>query len=235
MRIAVCLSGQGRTFSEPQPDSRGSQFPPSVPNIIENLIIPTGADVFCHFWNTTGPGLDPWGLCRKLKPKECLVEEQIVFDNGLWESRWKDEPEEFGYDISEKRYQTVHSMYHSIYQANLLKSLYESENNFKYDCVIRSRVDLAFDRVFTLDEFLGAPEAIWLCNKEERPSGMSYADLFAFSTSERMDYYSECIHNLPDILREGTSLLAENILHDHLKNEEVKISNYSYSVVREPR
>jgi hypothetical protein len=199
-------------------------------NVVEKLVIPSKADVFCHFWNTVGENLIPYKLCEQVGPKLAEIEEQIYFDECLWDH--------IGYTtraVDGTRYQHVHSMYYSIYRANELKKRYERENGFVYDCVVRSRTDLYFDKEFTLDEFLSDPNAIWLSNFEQRPQGMSYADLYAFSTSERMDYYSGCYLSLPTLLCNGKTLLAENILYEYLKQQEVKLSGHTYSVVRVPR
>jgi hypothetical protein len=199
-------------------------------NVVEKLITPTQADVFCHFWNTTGDNLVPYRICEQVDPKLAEIESQIHFDEYLW-----DHIDYTTKDVDGVRYQHVHSMYYSIYRANELKKRYEREKGFVYDCVVRSRTDLCFDKEFTLDEFLSNPSAVWLSNFEQRPSGMSYADLYAFSNSIGMDIYSKCYENLPDLIRQGNTLLAENILHDYLQNEVVKLSNHTYSVVRVPR
>ena len=74
------------------------------------------------------------------KPKNHIVEQQRVdiAPQGL-------SHEEF-----------VHySMFYSIWKANELKKEYEKKNNFKYDCVIKSRFDVAlFDKLDVMNQNL---------------------------------------------------------------------------------
>jgi hypothetical protein len=199
-------------------------------NVVEKLVVSTQADVFCHFWNTVGENLAPYSLCEQVNPKLAEIEAQIHFNEDLW-----DHIDYTTKEVDGVRYQHAHSMYYSIYRANELKKRYERENGFVYDCVVRSRTDLYFDKEFTLNEFLSDPDAIWLSNFEQRPCGMSYADLYAVSNSANADIYSGCYLNLPRLIKQGNTLLQENLLYEYLKQYRVKLSDHTYSVVRVPR
>jgi len=216
VKTAVCLSGQARFVSQ------------NFENLLGNLILPTEADVFCHFWDTSGETLEPYKAVDVFRPVDCVLEPQRIFD---------EDAERFirpQYRLNPRRYQTVHSMYYSIWQANQLKWEHEQKHGFLYDCVIRSRTDIAFDRVFSFAEFGTNPEAVWLRRYGESPAGRACSDLFAFSNSEQMDVYADCFNHLPGLLEEGGHLFAETILHSYLSPRcTIKLSKMRYEIVRD--
>jgi hypothetical protein len=215
VRTAVCLSGQARFISK------------NFQNILDNLILPTGADVFCHFWNTESEILEPYKAIEVFNPQLYMIERQKTFDDSSWGVVRSD------YGFSPKRYQDIHSMHYSISQANVLKQHHERKQGFVYDCVIRSRTDIAFASPFDLSEFNQNPNQIWLCNLEQGPAGdMACADLFAFSNSEQMNFYSNCFTNLPGLLQTHQHLFAETLLHAYLTPKNIALSKMRYSIVR---
>jgi hypothetical protein len=216
VKTAVCLSGQARFIGQ------------NSSNLLGNLILPAEADVFCHFWDTSGENLEPYKAVDVFRPVDCLLEPQKVFNEDAQRFiRPKYKPNLW-------RYQTVHSMYYSVWQANLLKQEYEQRQGFLYDCVIRSRTDIAFDRVFNFAEFETNREAVWLRQYGESPAGKSCSDLFAFSNSGQMDMYAGCFNHLPDLLEEGGHLFAETILHSYLRPRcTIALSKMGYEIVRD--
>lgn len=217
MKTAVCLSGQARFISQ------------NFENLLGNLILPTEADVFCHFWDTSGENLEPHKAAEVFKPTDCLLEPQKVFDEGA--QRFIRPEYRFA---NPRRYQNIHSMYYSIWRANLLKREYEQKYGFSYDCVIRSRTDIAFGQTFDFAEFKTNQDALWLRQYGESPAGISCSDLFAFSNSQQMDVYSACFTHLSELLEEGGHLFAETILHSYLSPRcDIALSKMRYSVVRD--
>ena len=98
-------------------------------------------------------------------------------------------------------------MYYSIYMSNSLKKQHESFFNFKYDLVIRCRMDLWFEGAYFGDTIKDVADnnVIYLAPNEniDRPfneamkkrlneQGISYmpSDQFAYGSSAAMDYYS---------------------------------------------
>jgi hypothetical protein len=49
-------------------------------------------------------------------------------------------------------------MYYSIYKSNELKKQYEIENNFKYDYVIRLRMDVQFEYELDIEDIVNTRE-----------------------------------------------------------------------------
>ena len=169
MRTAVCLSGQARFISE------------NYQNLLDNIILPTNADVFCYFWDTTGEISEPDKAVEVFAPKNHAIEPQKIFDESCLKFIRAD------YGGGSNKYQRMHSMYYSTLQANLLKQKYEQDHGFLYDCVIRSRTDISFKSAFDSSELNQNPQAIWLCNFDRSAAGTSCADLFAFSASKLMN------------------------------------------------
>jgi hypothetical protein len=138
-RIAVCLSGELRTYKA------------ALPNIkyyFDNMLIPAGKkvviDYFIHTWDTNTwkshetPGKNPvWeapdpveidiNLIRKyLNVIDYKVEAGLTGEKlGLWRA-----------------------LFHSMYYSNYLKRKYELENNIKYDMVFKHRFDIALNPTY---------------------------------------------------------------------------------------
>lgn len=83
-------------------------------------------DIFICTWTSK----DDKKILSTYKPKKYIIQPQIDFKSSKL--------------IEEKNYgmyiiQKVLSMFYNIEQCNKLKSDYEEENSFKYDCTIRYR------------------------------------------------------------------------------------------------
>lgn len=125
MRVALCLSGQVRALDA------------NLHTILDNLVAPCDADVFCHFWDS-GPGGRERAeeAVARLRPKAFDIVEQIDFT------------------LHPGRGHTprTRSQFYSIKQANNLKRQIEAKENFVYDFVIRTRTDLLINKAFRPEE-----------------------------------------------------------------------------------
>ena len=191
IRVALCLSGQMRTFRE------------CYKNLKKNILIPLKPDVFIHTWKYTGvttkASKDVRGeeitlsiLDELYSPKKVVIEE------------FKDEYSKELNDIKipeilavkgEKDYKGQLPMFYKMYQCNKLKSQYEKENDLLYDVVIRLRPDLKICRRLPKKVFKDL-NAIWT----EGISDKRYrcCDRFAVSNSVNMDYYTSVWEHLRD-------------------------------------
>ncbi len=208
MKVALCLSGQVRTFRR------------CFPSQYKKLIAPFKSDVFIHTWmysgsyfrdarhhhytddydislyekyNTDEYLTDSACLAKLYKPKKLLIE--------------KPEKQRFIDKSPKASFFNALMMYYSIYKANELRQQYEIELGFKYDLVIRCRFDL---RVNAFDIKDAKPNIIYLApnqllkfdrisariNKpveqiiEDSKNGFMPSDQFAAGSSEAMNYYS---------------------------------------------
>lgn len=206
-KIALCLSGQPRYLEE------GFKQ-------LSKIILNYDVDVFIHTWwddsyvnkvfdfspmntyNRTGVWeYNTKELIQSLyTPKKIIIEPQKDFNKHVNVNFEKQSP------IS------LYSMYYSILQSNKLKTEYENENNFKYDCVIRSRFDILIN-TFNLELDSIDLTKIYVSGEiNPYPN-----DQFAFSNSKNMDYYSDLFNNIDYYYNNGfREFVNEKILKYHL-------------------
>jgi hypothetical protein len=144
MRVAVCLSGMVRTLAK------------TCPSIKQCLIEPYKADVFIHTYDKMGIRdlpVSPGWLSSLLRPKALKIQpyEEWVptfkqerdrlysYPGPVWplnvtpESRWK---------LANILAQVWH-----VHQCDLLRREQEAREGFKYDLVIRARMDNLFTMI----------------------------------------------------------------------------------------
>jgi hypothetical protein len=196
MKIAICFSGGIRSFLT------------CYPSIYKNLILPLNADIFFHLWSQ--PFFNKYDLsfnsfkfqedeCNQEKVYEILNKENKVKDFVIDEFSpdWQDyiikkciDPAILDkFNSKDKDYAiSAICMYYKIYAANNLKKNFEEHNNFKYDIVIRARLDFLWHTKFNLDDFICDNNQIILvkdsyCTKAKWMGN----DKFFASTSLNMD------------------------------------------------
>ncbi len=242
MRVALCLSGQTRTFE--------NVFYTQFTHIIKKY----KTDIFIHTWLYNGlypKTPDNLHYCREYKienhdryltndylndkrllelyiPKKCLLEypEKNYFIGKI--------------QSENKQFFNALMMHYSIYSCNELKKQYEIDNSFLYDIVIRCRFDLFFQRC---DLVLKDYNTIYLpphanvnnpftdsMKRILEKDGPSYMpnDQFAYGSSSAMDYYSSLYKNY--IKKQSMyPNHPEGMLSDHLwkfnKNYKIEINS----------
>jgi len=117
-RVAVCLSGEARHYRQ------NVKF-------IRNFLAGSEVDVFFHFWESP----DQHFIADALAPKAYLFEPRTAVPEPPPRAR----PEKF---ISPDRDRNVMSALYSMRRANGLKQAYEEEQGFRYDVVVRLRLDV---------------------------------------------------------------------------------------------
>lgn len=144
MRIAVCLSGQPRTIDK------------ATPNILNYFSGHHEFDFFCQSWNYN---------TYKRKKSDPAPEEQPVYWEGdeqvdeewLREQLMAFKPKKLAIQGKDQLKEPFFwgSLLYSFMYANHMKRMYEIENNFRYDCVVKSRYDLIFppDKKFFEGDF----------------------------------------------------------------------------------
>lgn len=207
MKVALCLSGQTRTFSS------------CYASWLKYIIDPLKPDIFVHTWLYSGKYrrraedfhytakpfdygrydealsdrfLVDQSFLRLLKPKKCSVE----FPDR----------ERFMRLLPADRGSFFNSlmMHYSIGRANDLKREYECELGFRYDVVIRLRFDLRVVHL-EIEDHLGGTilprnqlmpavarktSGNMVDYRFREESGFMINDQFAYGSSEAMDWYS---------------------------------------------
>ena len=81
-----------------------------------------------------------------------------------------------------------------MWKSSQLKQMYEKNHNFKYDCVIKSRFDVALlDELDVMNQNLNYINSPDVCGN---PNVIS--DWFNFSNSDNMDVYLDVYNNMPE-------------------------------------
>lgn len=223
MRVALCISGQ------PRNTTRG------IPNILKNLNFEF--DVFQHGWwdsNSSNslftksnaaklndvvsePVHNNWisKMYENFNMKKLLLETQVPFSVP---------------DILEKRkayfanaFNICSSLY-GIYKCNELKKEYENQNNFKYNFVIRIRLDFGFLEPIDIKNY--DPNIIYV------PSDFGlkrygFNDQFAIGSSSNMDVYSDAYNHIVDILNSG---FDDPMGHEQLIQRHLEINNIKFKL-----
>ena len=117
------------------------------------------------------------------------------------------------------------SQYYNLFHSNRLKTLYERQNNFTYDLVIRARTDYYFYRGLTDLELETQPNTVYIPDIWDF-EGVSSG--FAYGQSTAMDTYS----NLFNKIREY-NLEHKFVFHpESLKGYHIKQSGLERQVVK---
>ena len=220
MKIALCISGQ------PRNTTRG------IPNILENLKF--DFDVFQHAWwdNNSASELftksnaaklndvvsehvnNDWisAMYRNFNIKKLYLETQIPFNvPSLLESRKTYYANAFN----------ICSSLYSIYKCNELKKEYENQHNFKYDLVIRTRLDFGLSEPINIEKY--NTKTIYVPS-DFGTNRYGFNDQFAIGSSYNMDIYSEAFNNIEYILESGYTdpMGHEQLIQKHLENNKIE-------------
>ncbi len=229
MKIAVCFSGGIRSFES------------CYPSIYKNIIKPLNADIFAHLWSM--PLLDllkeqdivqfklqndechPRDVILKLNPKLYKVYEyNEFFENYIREKGIQDElfikQEKKDYAIS------ALSMYYKILECNKLKQKYEKENNFKYDIVIRARLDFLWNDKLNINDFINLKDNNVLIIRDSYCVKAKWEgnDKFFAGTSNTMDKICDLYNIINDYVRDGCELEGQNLNKFHFKKLNLNIN-----------
>lgn len=202
MRVALCLSGQSRCVE------------PNYPNIQRAILGVAAVDVFIHTWdsidyiNQDPQAANPEKAVELYRPKLYQVEPQIKFSQHDFEYI-TDFQDRIGW-----MFQRVKSMFYSIREANRLKSDYEIAQGFRYDCVIRCRMDSICPEPF--DSKIMKPGTLFVHSYPfARPPAfpeVCYGDQLAFGDSAIMDIYSAAYEHIAEGIRATKRVHAGTLL-----------------------
>jgi hypothetical protein len=122
----------------------------------------------------------------------------------------------------------VLSQYYSIYKSIELKKIYEQQNNFEYDCVVRIRSDFICNPIeiekYNLNQ-INLPNC-----PTHMGTDLTVNDHFAFSSSKNMDIYSECFLFIPTYyFIYKVDFIQELLLGKHLRVNKLDINKINFS------
>lgn len=206
MKIALCISGQPRGLHV------------NIQRLLDGLVKPSGIeDIFIHTWfdealvgvpfNSAQPGqsgkVGTWAyntieLLEALNPKALLYESPKRYEHL---EHLENLPSVIQTQIASNVY--------SVYMANLLRKEYELQNDFQYDLVIKTRIDINYHRPHNIVEHLDndwqnvlhVPSAYQHMRVNDAyptpDEGMysSLSDTFAYGSSQVIDVFSSIYPN----------------------------------------
>ena len=184
MRLALCLSGQARSYKA------------AYPYIKKNLLDLYDVDVFLHSWKRDN--LKERELVNLYEPVAFQFDYDLAKDiNNDLQVVNGSHPANF-----------CTSMFYSIYKANDLKVSYELGTEFTYDFVIRSRFDFALNTQFNFENL--DRNTIYVSLDAEGQIMLN--DQFAIGSSANMDTYSSTYLNLRSLYNKGYKLCGHDML-----------------------
>ena len=220
IKTALCISGHLRTFLD------------NYKSVKDHILDKLKCDVFIHTWDTLGMPYRPLDSgvsvmeTKKLletinqlySPKKIVIEKSRHFAiSPIMQQRLMDHR-----DIS-----GILSMFYKVEACNSLKSAYEEENGFKYDCVVRFRGDLWVEQQIPMDERTNL-DHVFL------PMYGNFGgacDQFAFGSSAMMDKYCSVYSNIEKLLYGGAIMNPEKLLLAHLESQKAPIAKVHFKYV----
>jgi len=201
MRVALCLSGQMRTYEQ------------CYENLKRYIIAPFQPDIFIHTWKNTGVTHHIKDLIPKsqLNINYYVIEKDVTYENlnnlyfpklSVIEDFKNIYTEELN-DIrvpdilkekEPKHYKGSLPMFYKMKKCNDLKCEWENSNKFKYDAVIRLRPDLMIEQCIPKEVF-NQLNLLWHSDYAIDPL-CQVSDKFAISNSEIMNYYNSVWDNI---------------------------------------
>lgn len=202
MKLALCLSGQPRSFKK------------AYEYIKSNLLDVHDVDVFIHSWR-------PSGVAKYSEMYEELNElyhpKYLTLDSPLPENV---NSHMFVPNASHPA-NFVTSMLYSIYRSNDYRIVHELKNGTKYDFVIRSRLDFALN---TQIDFNSLQSDVLYIPKDAEGVNL-FNDQFAVSNPDNMNAYASTLLNVNKLYNFGVPLCGHRMLLNNLISNSVKMEH----------
>lgn len=193
MKIAVCISGQPRSYE------KGYEY------MKRNLLDHYNCDIFIHTWhNKVYKSKDVINL---YKPVESLVENPL--SKSFYDNKYTNTPNAAGWPP----HATV-SMFYSVFQSLLLKTKYELLFD-KYDWVVKTRFDYAINGVIPFSQL--DKNNLYIPNCRMVPTHDFGNDQFAFGSNKVMTEYMSTYLHMDQYYNAGEPMIGENIMSANLK------------------
>jgi|LakMenE01Jun11ns_1017448.scaffolds.fasta_scaffold9954871_6 hypothetical protein len=224
MKVAVCLSGQTRSLEK------------TWQSIQEFLVEPYQSDIFVHTWHDS-PGVSNTSL-------RCLDNVDNFFGDKIVSSLYESHKDVSPYLKSASK-ENQSSMFYSILACNELKKSFETKNSFKYDLVIRSRMDCLFHQEIeksSIDKLLCDENLILVRGESDHrifngnfffDQKKSYiCDIFAIGSSKSMDIFCD-VYNHDELLKSDFYDDSESKIPELLKPNNVRPDWLSFKFFRQ--
>ena len=204
MKIALCFSGQVRSFA------KGYEY------FKKNLLDHYDVDVYIHSWKRPREIGEPC-INELYKPKDYLFEDKLMGNYDVLYTRTPDpvrHPPRFTYSM--------------LYSKNEVMKLIDVQ----YDWVISTRTDYALNLVIPFAELDNSKLYIPNCRMvPERDFGN---DQFAFSSHENMKKYMSTFKYVDEYYEKGAIFIGENLMQANLRYHGLCGENLVYVNMNNP-
>ena len=220
-RVALCLYGLVGGKVDKGGGGGDLDYNIAFNSYQKHILSKNKIDIFIHSWSIDHKE----GLIKLYKPKDSIIEPQIDFKNEI-NLRFKEYYVDFTIRIknmiknvfrSKKvifysqrdRAFRARSRWYSNKRVIELKKNYELENNFEYDFVMVSRLDVCFFSDILFSSFDNSyfyasnwndvniqPDGSYMPNKQNNQEGRGFMDLWFFSNSKLMDKFGSLYDNI---------------------------------------
>ncbi len=213
MKIALCLSGQPRMVQA------GYEY------VKRNILEGNDVTVFCHTWYDTKEDIPDLSIYN---PEVLMFEPPINPDLSKYT---RVPPPQPNWKVKNPALSTYAQLY-AIHKCNEIKSIYEEENNMKFDWVIRSRYDFAINVRIPFEELDN--NKLYIPNCRQTPGRDFGNDQFAFSSSENMNKYAEAFIRIDEFYDSGVQMMCEDMMSANWKANNLVGPNLVYCDVDHP-
>lgn len=210
MKIALCFYGLLGGTKGKAGDRQGSSLDIlnlAYPHYKEHILDKNDVDIFIHSWDVNLQE----EVIKKYSPKSYKFEPTVKF---VIPKPLKDT----------QRVQNHCSRWYSCQEVNKLKCEYEDKNNFKYDFVMLSRQDIAWETDVIFSDF--DPNYFYVANWKHQfngtPMGYPYGgfnrslqDIWCFSNSSYMDELCNMYEYIPQYCIENPELMGYKDISNH--------------------
>ena len=205
-KLALCLSGQPRSYKK------------AYDYIKRNLLDQYDVDVYIHAWRPVGSKLFVFDDIQSMYHPV-----QFVMEDGLPESTNSDlfvpnasHPANF-----------CTSMFYSIHRSDNYRIRNETSSNNKYDFIIRSRFDLALNKVI---DFSSLEKDVLYVSKDTDGPNPLLNDQFAIADPDTMAIYSSTFlflrwHSIRGVALCGHAMLEAQLQHFNVPVERIDIDH----------
>lgn len=195
MKVAVCISGQPRSFRS------GYEY------LKRNLLDHHDCSIFIHTWNTDVVDVD--SVIGLYEPKESRIEEYPI-DRKTLNARYTNTPDAVNFPPA-----NAALAFYSIFRACSLKRDYELRNG-AFDVVVKTRFDYALNRTLPLDNI--NVNNLYIPNCRMVPSKDFGNDQFAFGSSWVMDRYMSTYLFMDDYYKLGVQMNGEAMMQATIRH-----------------
>ena len=190
MKIALCLSGQPRSFE------KGYEYHK------KNLLDHYDVDVFIHSWMYSEELLDK--IEDLYKPKD--MDYELPLSKIYFKRYFVGNPQYPAHNTGQ--------MFYSVFRANQILSKYSQTFNQDYDVVIRSRFDFALNVKLSYE--LIENNYIYVPDCRQNPSHTIANDQFAYGRQNVMKLYCQTYNNMDFLYENGCPFNGEELMSANL-------------------